>query len=87
MSQDSSSLRGAMTALVTPFDDEGGLDDKALRGLVEWQVESGIHGLVPCGTTGEGATLDADEHRRVIATVVEASGGRVPVVAGCGTSP
>ena len=79
-------LRGAMTALVTPFDDEGGLDDKALRALVEWQVESGIHGLVPCGTTGEGATLTADEHRRVIETVVEASGGRVPVVAGCGTN-
>jgi len=79
-------LRGAMTALVTPFDDEGRIDEKALRAVVEWQVESGIHGLVPCGTTGEGATLRADEHRRVIETVVEASGGRVPVVAGSGTN-
>jgi 4-hydroxy-tetrahydrodipicolinate synthase len=79
-------LRGAMTALVTPFDDRGRIDDEALRNLVEWQLESGIHGLVPCGTTGEGATLTADEHREVIETVVETSGGRVPVVAGCGTN-
>jgi 4-hydroxy-tetrahydrodipicolinate synthase len=75
-----------MTALVTPFDDRGRIDETALRSIVEWQVESGIHGLVPCGTTGEGATLATDELRRVVETVVEASGGRVPVVAGCGTN-
>jgi 4-hydroxy-tetrahydrodipicolinate synthase len=75
-----------MTALVTPFDERGRIDETALRRLVEWQVKCGIDGVVPCGTTGEGATLDDDEHRRVIATVVEAAGGRVPVVAGCGSN-
>ncbi len=80
------SLRGAMTAIVTPFDDRGAVDGESLAGLARWQVDSGIHGLVPCGTTGEGATLDDDEHHRVIATVVEAAGGKVPVVAGCGSN-
>ena len=79
-------FRGAMTAIVTPFRRDGRVDDQALREIARWQVESGIHGLVPCGTTGEGATLDADEHARVISTVVEAVGGRVPVVAGCGSN-
>jgi 4-hydroxy-tetrahydrodipicolinate synthase len=62
------------------------VDRDSLRALVEWQVDCGIHGLVPCGTTGEGATLTDDEHGIVIATVVEAVDGRVPVVAGCGTN-
>jgi 4-hydroxy-tetrahydrodipicolinate synthase len=75
-----------MTALVTPFGPDGGLDLRALEAIVRWQIERGIHGLVPCGTTGEGATLDADEHRAVVATVVSAAAGRVPVVAGCGTN-
>jgi 4-hydroxy-tetrahydrodipicolinate synthase len=75
-----------MTALVTPFDDRGRVDAEALRAIAVWQMESGIHGLVPCGTTGEGATLSAEEHRTVIETVVEASAGRVPVVAGCGSN-
>ena len=79
-------LKGAMTALVTPFADDGGLDLAALEALVRWQVERGIHGLVPCGTTGEGATLTDEEHRRVIETVVHAAAGRVPVVAGCGSN-
>jgi 4-hydroxy-tetrahydrodipicolinate synthase len=75
-----------MTAIVTPFAEDGSVDAAALRALVEWQVEEGIHGIVPCGTTGEGATLDEDEHRTVIATAVEAAAGRVPVVAGCGSN-
>jgi len=79
-------LTGALTALVTPFQDDGGIDEKALASLVAWQIENGIHGLVPCGTTGEGATLTPDEHTRVLSTVVAAAGGRVPVVAGCGTN-
>jgi 4-hydroxy-tetrahydrodipicolinate synthase len=79
-------FRGAMTAIVTPFREDGGVDARALGDLARWQVESGIHGLVPCGTTGEGATLDADEHALVISTVVEAVEGRVPVVAGCGSN-
>jgi 4-hydroxy-tetrahydrodipicolinate synthase len=71
---------------VTPFLDDGGLDLPALSRLVEWQVSSGIDGLVPCGTTGEGATLRAEEHALVIETVVGVAKGRVPVVAGCGTN-
>jgi len=79
-------LRGAMTAIVTPFAADGSVDSATLAGLVNWQVEQGIHGIVPCGTTGEGATLDADEHRAVIAATVEAAAGRVPVIAGCGSN-
>lgn len=79
-------LRGAMTALVTPFGPGGEVDVPALRELVRWQVASGIHGLVPCGTTGEGATLDEHEQRLVLETVVEAAAGRVPVVGGCGSN-
>ena len=79
-------LRGALTALITPFREDGEVDVGALASLVAWQVESGIDGLVPCGTTGEGATLRPDEQERVIATVVEAAQGRVPVVAGCGSN-
>ncbi|HEX9579121.1 MAG TPA: dihydrodipicolinate synthase family protein, partial [Myxococcales bacterium] len=58
-------LRGSMVALVTPFKD-GAVDEPALRALVKWQLAQGTDGLVPCGTTGEGATLTADEHVRVV---------------------
>jgi 4-hydroxy-tetrahydrodipicolinate synthase len=75
-----------MTAIVTPFSEDGAVDVESLAALVRWQVESGIHGLVPCGTTGEGATLSEDEHRVVVETVVEAADGRVPVIAGCGSN-
>jgi 4-hydroxy-tetrahydrodipicolinate synthase len=75
---------GSIPALVTPFSG-GRVAEDILRELVEWQIEQGSNGLVPCGTTGEVATLTADEHRRVIATVVEAAKGRVPVIAGTGT--
>lgn len=88
MSDDSSKphLRGAMTAIVTPFDADGALDRSALERIVRWQVSRGIHGLVPCGTTGEGATLTDAEHRQVIETVVRTVEHRVPVVAGCGSN-
>jgi len=79
-------LRGAMTAVVTPFLPDGGLDIPALSALVRWQIEEGINGLVPCGTTGEGATLDDEEKRQVFAAVVEAAAGRVPVIAGVGSN-
>jgi 4-hydroxy-tetrahydrodipicolinate synthase len=79
-------LRGAMTALVTPFDARGEVDAAALAALVRWQVEAGIDALVPCGTTGEGATLAAEESARVIRIVVEQVAGRVPVIAGCGSN-
>jgi 4-hydroxy-tetrahydrodipicolinate synthase len=75
-----------MTAIVTPFGEDGRVDHGGLARLVRWQIESGIDGLVPCGTTGEGATLSDAEHREVLSTVVRAAGGRVPVVAGVGSN-
>jgi 4-hydroxy-tetrahydrodipicolinate synthase len=78
-------FKGSIPALVTPFRDEA-FDEPAFRAFVEWQVAEGSHGLVPCGTTGEGATLSADEHVRVIRACVEVAAGRVPVIAGCGAN-
>ncbi len=75
-------LRGCGTALVTPFKSDGSIDDRALRALVEWQVESKIDFLVPCGTTGETPTLSHDEWLHVIDTTIEVVNGRVPIVAG-----
>jgi len=75
-------LRGCGTALVTPFTQDGAVDETALRNLVSWQVESGIDFLIPCGTTGETPTLTHDEWLRVIDVTVEVVAGRVPVVAG-----
>ena len=75
-------LRGCGTALVTPFHQDGSIDQAALRNLVAWQVESGIDFLVPCGTTGETPTLSHDEWRQVIETTVEVVAGRVPILAG-----
>src|SRR6201993_717017 len=75
-------LRGCGTALVTPFHQDGSLDDAALRNLVSWQIESGIDFLVPCGTTGETPTLTHDEWLHVIDTTIEVAAGRVPIVAG-----
>jgi 4-hydroxy-tetrahydrodipicolinate synthase len=75
---------GCGTALVTPFTADGGLDEPAIRRLARRQVDSGIHFLVPCGTTGESPTLSADERRRVVELVVEESAGRAPVLAGAG---
>ena len=84
-------LRGALTALVTPFTPDGGLDEIAFRRLVRWQVLAGIDGVVPCGTTGEAPTLSDDERDRLIAATVETvaerpSRARVAVVAGTGTN-
>ncbi len=75
-------LRGCGTALVTPFKQDGSIDDAALRSLVAWQVESGIDFLVPCGTTGETPTLSHEEWLYVIDATIEVAAGRVPVVAG-----
>ncbi|MBZ5706360.1 MAG: 4-hydroxy-tetrahydrodipicolinate synthase [Acidobacteriia bacterium] len=75
-------LRGCGTALVTPFHQDGSIDEAALRNLVAWQVESGIDFLVPCGTTGETPTLSHDEWLRVIDITVEVVAGRVPILAG-----
>jgi 4-hydroxy-tetrahydrodipicolinate synthase len=75
-------LRGCGTALVTPFRQDGSIDEAALRNLVAWQVESGVDFLVPCGTTGETPTLSHDEWLFVIDTTIEVVAGRVPIVAG-----
>src|SRR5580658_5526221 len=78
-------FNGALTALVTPFRD-GAVDETALRELIEWQIQSGIDGLVPCGSTGESATLTHSEHDRVIKITVEQTRKRVPVIAGTGSN-
>jgi 4-hydroxy-tetrahydrodipicolinate synthase len=75
-------LRGCGTALVTPFSQDGAVDENALRSLIAWQIESGVDFLVPCGTTGETPTLTRDEWLRVIDVTIEVAGGRVPIVAG-----
>ncbi len=76
---------GAIPALITPFRD-GNVDDEAFRTFVEWQISSGVSALVPCGTTGESATLSYDEHYRIIDMCVEVAAGRVPVIAGVGSN-
>ena len=78
-------IRGSITALVTPFKD-GAVDEQAFQDFVEWQIQSGTHGLVPCGTTGESATLTDEEHQRVIRLTAEVANGRVPVIAGAGSN-
>jgi 4-hydroxy-tetrahydrodipicolinate synthase len=77
-------LAGCGTALGPPFTDGGGVDEAALAALVDFQIDDGIDFLVPCGTTGESATLSADEHLRVVEIVVRRAAGRLPVVAGAG---
>src|SRR4028118_2211473 len=76
---------GAFTALVTPFRN-GQVDVEALEGMVEFQIQNGIHGLVPCGTTGETPAMGEEEDRLVIGTVVRVANGRVPVIAGTGSN-
>ena len=78
-------FRGSIVALITPFRD-GVVDEKAYRALIEWQIEQGTAGLVPCGTTGESPTLTHDEHKRVVELCVEVTAGRVPVIAGSGSN-
>lgn len=79
-------LKGTGTALVTPFTSKGEVDEAALDRLVETQVDAGVEMLLPCGTTGEAATLEMGEWERVIARVVEKAAGRVPVIAGAGSN-
>ncbi|HEX6574941.1 MAG TPA: 4-hydroxy-tetrahydrodipicolinate synthase [Gemmatimonadaceae bacterium] len=79
-------LRGSGTALATPFKSDGSIDEQALRNFIEWQITEGIHFVVPCGSTGEAATMTAQEHRRVVEITVEQVNRRVPVVAGAGSN-
>ena len=79
-------FRGVYTALVTPFTENGLLDMKAFKNIIEFQIANNVDGLVPCGTTGESPTLSHAEHDRVIATTVAYAAGRVPVIAGTGSN-
>jgi 4-hydroxy-tetrahydrodipicolinate synthase len=77
-------LQGCGTALVTPFQSNGKVDEKTLEALVNWQIQEGIHFLVPCGTTGESPTLKHDEHLSVVEITTRTTAGRVPILAGAG---
>ncbi len=81
-----SEFKGALTAMVTPFGEDGKLDEDGLRENVEFQIKEGIHGLVPVGTTGECATLSHEEHKHVTEIVIDAAKGKVPVMAGTGSN-
>jgi 4-hydroxy-tetrahydrodipicolinate synthase len=78
-------FKGCLTALITPLRD-GRVDEKAFQSFVDWQIKEGIHGVVPCGTTGESPTLSHAEHKRVVELCIETAKGRVPVVAGTGSN-
>jgi 4-hydroxy-tetrahydrodipicolinate synthase len=78
--------QGSIPALVTPFTDEGAVDEQAFAAHVEWQISEGSSGLVPVGTTGESPTLSHDEHKRVVELCVEVAAQRVPVIAGAGSN-
>jgi 4-hydroxy-tetrahydrodipicolinate synthase len=84
MTMNHKTLRGTYTALVTPMNQDGSVDHTALMDLVDWQIQEGVQGLVPCGTTGESATLTAQERVDVITEVVKKTAGRVPVIGGGG---
>jgi 4-hydroxy-tetrahydrodipicolinate synthase len=79
-------FRGAGTALVTPWQPDGALDEAAFERFVDWQIEQGIDFLVPCGTTGENPAMSVEEHRRVVELTIRAARGRVPVLAGAGSN-
>lgn len=78
-------FRGSIVALITPFKD-GAFDESAFRALIDWHIGEGTDGFVPCGTTGESPTLDHAEHKRVVEVCIDATSGRVPVIAGTGSN-
>jgi 4-hydroxy-tetrahydrodipicolinate synthase len=78
-------VKGSIVALITPFRD-GALDERSFQDFVEWQIDQGTQGLVPCGTTGESPTLSHHEHKRVVELCIEVAKGRVPVIAGTGSN-
>ena len=79
-------FRGVYTAIVTPFDEAGNVDEAGFRNLIDFQIDNKIDGIVPCGTTGESPTLSHEEHDRVIQLTVEQVNKRVPVIAGTGSN-
>jgi len=83
---DRKKFHGAFTALLTPFTSDDTIDEKAYKKLIDWQIAQGIHGLVPCGTTGESPTLSEKEHEQVIELCVQTVAKRVPVIAGTGSN-
>src|SRR3990170_6669145 len=78
-------FKGSITALVTPFKHDE-IDEKALKGLIEFQIKNGSDAIVPCGTTGESATLSYEEHERVVELAIEQVNGRIPVITGTGSN-
>ena len=80
------SITGSIVALVTPMHDDGSIDWDALKQLVEWHIQDGTHSIVAVGTTGESATLDVDEHARVIEAIIQTAHGRIPIIAGTGAN-
>ncbi len=78
-------FKGSLVAIITPFKN-GKLDEKTLKGLIEFQIKNGTSGIVPCGTTGESATLSLEEHERVVELAIQTTAGRVPVIAGAGSN-
>jgi len=79
-------FKGSYTALVTPFTENGQVDEKAFRDFIDWQIDEGSDGLVPVGTTGESPTLTHDEHKNIVKICIEQARGRVPVIAGAGSN-
>jgi len=79
-------FKGAMTAIVTPFNEDGSLDLESLKKFIDFQINNNIDGLVPCGTTGESPTLEFDEHKQVVKTTIEQANGKVPIIAGAGSN-
>jgi 4-hydroxy-tetrahydrodipicolinate synthase len=82
----SKAFRGSMTALVTPFKEDGRVDEKTFAAFVDWQIKEGTKGLIPVGTTGESPTVSHDEHKRVVEVCIEAAAGRASVIAGAGSN-
>lgn len=79
-------FKGAITAIVTPFKEDGSLDEQALKNLVEFQIKNNIDGIVPCGTTGESPSLNEEEHFEVVKTLIDAANGKVLIIAGAGSN-
>ena len=77
---------GSYTALITPFKEDGSLDEAKFEALVDWQIEEGTYGLVPVGTTGESPTLSHEEHDRIVEICVKVTNGRAPIIAGAGSN-
>lgn len=79
-------FKGSIVAMITPFDESGEIDEKGIEKLVEFHIQNGTNGILPCGTTGESATLSKEEHKKVVELTIKAARGRLPIIAGAGSS-